>query len=161
MEAAVRTAYHIITGKELNPIEFEDARGLDGIKIGELDIEGKHVKIAVAQGILNAQKLIAKIKKGDPRLKGVVFVEVMACPGGCVNGGGAPKAKNKKAVEQRLDSTYEIDEHSKARQSHNNKQLNDNYDRFIGEPNGHKAHEILHTHFNDRSKKDDKKEKKK
>ena len=161
MEAAVRTAYHIITGKELSPIEFEDARGLDGIKIGELDIEGKHVKIAVAQGILNAQKLIAKIKKGDPRLKGVVFVEVMACPGGCVNGGGAPKAKNKKAVEQRLDSTYEIDEKSKARQSHNNKQLNDNYDRFIGEPNGHKAHEILHTHFNDRSKKDDKKEKKK
>ena len=152
MEAAVRTAYHIITGEEMSPIEFKPARGLEGIKVGDLTIKDRKFKIAVAQGILNAQKLIRILKKGtDPRFKGVIFVEVMACPGGCVCGGGAPKAKNKKSMEKRLDSTYQIDEESEARQSHNNEQLNECYDRFIGEPGGHKAHETLHTHFTNRT----------
>ena len=97
-------------------------------------------------------ELIELIKKKDPKVANVKFVEVMACPGGCVLGGGSTKAKNKKAIEKRVEAVYKIDQGSSVRQSHNNPQVKELYKEEIGEVNGHRAHELFHTHFTDRSK---------
>lgn len=148
MEAAVRTAYYQVTGKNMPNLNLKAVRGVkDGIKFAEVDIEGTKIKVAVAQGIANAAKLLKMIKSKDPKVEGVKFVEVMACPGGCVCGGGSTKAKNKKAIEARLEATYKLDSTNKKRCSHENAQVKALYDRFLEKPNSHKAHELLHTHF--------------
>jgi NADH-quinone oxidoreductase subunit G len=154
MEAAVRTAYTFVTKKTLGALDFPALRGAkDGIKIVTADFDGTKVGVAVAQGIANAQKLIAKIKAKDPSVANVAFVEVMACPGGCVCGGGSPKAKTKKAVDARVDAVYKIDTGSAIRLSHENPEIKEFYARFGGSPNGHVAHEFLHTHYHAHSKK--------
>ena len=148
MESATRSAYKFVTKKDLAPIEFTQIRGLTGIKMGQVDLNGRVIKVAVAQGIKNAMEMIKKIKSGDPQYKDVLFCEVMACPGGCVGGGGSPKAKTKKTMEKRLDATYSIDRKSKHRTPQDNEQLCQLYKDSIGGKFGsHKAHELLHTHF--------------
>ena len=152
MEAAVRSAYKFITGKDMVPMELKAVRGTkDGIKTATVDINGIKVNVAVAHGISNAMDLIDKIQKKEKGFENIHFLEVMACPGGCAMGGGSPKAKGKKGVEQRLDATYELDESLQKRVSQDNEQLNKLYDEdFDGEYGSHNAHELLHTYYTNR-----------
>lgn len=152
MEAAVRSAYKFITGKDMVPLELKAVRGTkEGIKVANLDINGKKVNVAVAHGIKNAMDLLAKVQAKEPGFEEIHFLEVMACPGGCAMGGGSPKAKGKKGVEQRLDATYALDESLPKRVSQDNQQLIDLYDEsFDGEFGSHHAHELLHTYHTNR-----------
>jgi iron-only hydrogenase group A len=151
MEAAVRTAYTLVTKKPMEQLDILPLRGATpGIKLVTANFDGLEVGVAVVQGIANAQKIIKQIKSKDPEVANVKFVEVMACPGGCVCGGGSPKAKNKAAVEKRVDAVYEIDRKSELRRSHENPELLEMYERWVGKPNGHAAHEYFHTHYHAR-----------
>ena len=149
MEAALRTAYELITGEELQKLEFEEIRGEKGIKKATVKIGDKDVKVAVAHGLKNARKIMEEIKNGTADYS---FVEVMACPGGCIMGGGQP-IKNSKIrmttdVEaKRAAAMYSIDERSTIRKSHENPVLKQIYKDYIGKPGEHKAHELLHTHY--------------
>ena len=149
MEAALRTAYELITGEELQKLEFEDIRGEKGIKKATVKIGDKDVKVAVVHGLKNARKIMEEIKNGTADYS---FVEVMACPGGCIMGGGQP-IKNSKIrmttdVEaKRAAAMYSIDERSTIRKSHENPVLKQIYKDYIGKPGEHKAHELLHTHY--------------
>lgn len=155
MEAALRTAYFTLTGKEHDPIEFTAVRGFDGIKEAALDIDGTTVRIAVAHGMKNAQVLLNDIRAGKSPYH---FIEIMGCPGGCIAGGGQPYIKPQflpnedcdildTYKEKRAAALYTEDERQTVRQSHNNPQIRALYDAFLGEPNSHKAHELLHTTY--------------
>ena len=155
MEAALRTAHFVLTGKEHEAVKFEAVRGFDGIKEATLELAGNTVKIAVAHGMKNAKVLLDQIREGTSPYH---FIEVMGCPGGCVNGGGQPYVRecflpNEDAdilstyVQKRANALYSEDERQALRQSHNNPQIKALYDEFLGEPNSHKAHELLHTSY--------------
>lgn len=155
MEAALRTAAEKITGKPLDNIDFKQVRGIKGIKEAEYDLNGVKVKVAVASGLTNAKELCEKIKKGECDY---TFVEVMCCPGGCVNGGGQPiqSAYTRRQVDlrsKRAKALYDEDKKSVIRKSHENEGVQKLYAEFFGEPGSHKAHEILHTSYVDRKHK--------
>ena len=152
MEAAVRSAYKFITGRDMDPIQLNAVRGTDeGIKVATVDINGFKLNLAVAHGIKNAMDLLAKIKNKDPGFENIHFLEVMACPGGCAMGGGSPRAKGKKGVQQRLDATYRLDESLPLKTSQDNKQLQNLYkEEFEGQFGSHYAHELLHTYHTSR-----------
>ena len=150
MEAALRTAYEVATGKTLPKIVFNEVRGLEGIREAEIDIDGKKVRVAVAHGLANARKLIEKILEGEVKYN---FVEIMACPGGCIGGGGQPYSKDPDILAKRAEAIYTIDELKTIRKSHENPAIKKLYEEYLGEPLSHKAHELLHTHYEDRSKK--------
>ena len=155
MEAALRTAAEELTGKPLDNIEFKQVRGIKGIKEAEYDLNGVKVKVAVASGLTNAKQLCEKIKKGECDY---TFVEVMCCPGGCVNGGGQPiqSAYTRRQVDlrsKRAKALYDEDKKSVIRKSHENEGVQRLYKEFFGEPGSHKAHEILHTSYVDRKHK--------
>ena len=152
MEAAVRSAYKFITGKDMNPIQLNEVRGTDeGIKVATVDINGFKLNLAVAHGIKNAMDLLAKIKNKEPGFENIHFLEVMACPGGCAMGGGSPRAKGPKGIQQRLDATYRLDETLPLRTSQDNKQLQALYNEsFDGEFGSHYAHELFHTYHTSR-----------
>ena len=143
MEAALRTAYELITGDELEKLDFEVVRGTSGIKEAEVQIGELKLKAAVANGLANVRKLMEKIKSGEE----YHFVELMACPGGCLGGGGQPIPTNDEVREQRLKAIYEIDRNKELRKSHENPYIKKLYDEYLGEPGSHKAHELLHTHY--------------
>ena len=158
MEAALRTAYKIITGKEHELVKFEQVRGLEGVKEASFDLNGTTLKVAVASGMKNAKVLLEQIKNGTSPY---AFIEIMGCPGGCVNGGGQPYVKpmflpNEDYSiidtyrEKRAQALYTEDERQVIRQSHNNPDIIKLYEDFLGEPCGHKSHELLHTHYNDK-----------
>ncbi len=149
MEAALRTAYELITGKELEKLEFEEIRGAKGIKKATVKIGDKDVKVAVAHGLGNARRIMEEIKNGTADYS---FVEVMACPGGCIMGGGQPikSSKIRMTVDvagKRAEAMYSIDERSTIRKSHENPVLKQIYKDYIGKPGEHKAHELFHTHY--------------
>ena len=157
MEAALRTAYHSLTGEEYGPINFTAVRGFEAIREAEIDIEGTKVKIAVTSGMKNGKVLLDQIREGKSPY---AFIEIMGCPGGCINGGGQPFVKpNLKPEEgcdildtyrqKRADILYSIDEKMTLRQSHNNKDIQKLYSEFLGEPCGHLAEELLHTSYVD------------
>ena len=155
MEAALRTAAEELTGKPLDNIDFKQVRGIKGIKEAEYDLNGVKVKVAVASGLTNAKQLCEKIKKGECDY---TFVEVMCCPGGCVNGGGQPiqSAYTRRQVDlrsKRAKALYDEDKNAKIRKSHENEGVQRLYKEFFGEPGSHKAHEILHTSYVDRKHK--------
>jgi iron-only hydrogenase group A len=152
MESAVRSAYKFVTGRDMKPINLEVVRGSkEGIKKATVDINGFKLNIAVAQGVKNAMDLLAKIKAKEPGFENIHFLEVMACPGGCIAGGGSPKAKGKKGIDQRLDATYRLDESLPLRTPQDNKQLQALYNEsFDGEFGSHYAHELLHTYHTNR-----------
>ena len=152
MEAAVRSAYKFITGRDMDPIQLNAVRGTDeGIKVATVDINGFKLNLAVAHGIKNAMDLLAKIKNKDPGFENIHFLEVMACPGGCAMGGGSPRAKGKKGVQQRLDATYRLDESLPLKTSQDNKQLQNLYkEEFEGQFGSHYAHELFHTYHTSR-----------
>ena len=154
MEAALRTAYETITGKELKKLDFEAVRGEEGIKKATVKIGDNEVKVAVANGLANAQKIMEEIKSGKAEYQ---FVEIMACPGGCVMGGGQPIKTSKQRSEYdirklRAECLYDIDEKSTIRKSHENPIIKKLYKEFLEEPGSHKAHELLHTTYHKRNK---------
>ena len=155
MEAALRTAYKAVTGSEHEGIVFEQVRGFDGIKEASLDLNGTVVNVAVAHGMKNAKVLLDQIRAGESKYH---FIEIMGCPGGCINGGGQPYVRPALLPneddniidtykEKRAQALYSEEERQTVRQSHNNQQIIELYDKFLGEPNGHLAHELLHTSY--------------
>lgn len=149
MEAALRTAVETITGKTAETIEFTDVRGTEGVKEAEYDINGLKVKVAVASGLVNARKVLDMIKSGE---KDYTFIEIMGCPGGCVNGGGQPiqPASVRNFVDLkglRAAALYKDDENLPIRKSHENPVIKTLYDEYFEKPGSHRAHEILHTHY--------------
>lgn len=153
MEAALRTVSEVLTGKELEKIDFEEVRGeVNGIKEATVKIGDLDVKVAVANGLKNAGKIMDKIEKGEAPYH---FVEIMACPGGCVTGGGQPihDAKTMATVDihgLRKKALYEADKENKVRKSHENPVIKKLYDEYLEKPGSHKAHELLHTSYHAR-----------
>lgn len=154
MEAALRTAVETLTGEELADVEFKEVRGMDGIKEAAYDVAGMTVKVAVASGTKNAKVLMEKIKDGTADYH---FIEIMGCPGGCINGGGQPiqHAVVRNFVDlkaRRAEALYSADAANAKRKSHENETIKALYSEFLGEVGGHKAHEILHTSYVARKK---------
>ncbi|MEG2159436.1 MAG: [Fe-Fe] hydrogenase large subunit C-terminal domain-containing protein, partial [Clostridia bacterium] len=154
MEAALRTAVEVLDGKNLDAIDFTQVRGAEGIKEASYWAGGRQLKVAVANGITNAKKICDDVRAGKCDYQ---FIEVMTCPGGCVNGGGQPiKAtfvKHKDEVKQlRAQSLYEEDRNMPIRKSHLNESVQQVYKEYLGQPGGECAHEILHTRFIARKK---------
>lgn len=150
MEAALRTVYEILTGKALENVDFTQVRGLQGWKEAVVPIHGVgDVKVAVAHGLGNARKLLDAIKAGEARYH---FIEVMACPGGCVAGGGQPIPVNNEKRRLRAEALYSEDKGLKHRKSHENPAIKKIYEEYLGEPLGHKSHKLLHTTYTPRNK---------
>ena len=156
MEAALRTAYEIVTGRELpaENLHVKPIEGLEGIKEAALKIErtqpawafleGAELKVAVAHGLGNARKLLEMIRAGQAQYH---FIEVMTCPGGCIGGGGQPRFTDDSVRLKRISAIYAEDESKKLRKSHDNPAVAELYKEFLGKPLGHKSHELLHTHY--------------
>ncbi len=149
MEAALRTAVERLTGKELESVDFTEVRGMDGIKEAEYDVDGKKIKVAVASGTKNAKILMDKVRSGESEY---LFIEIMGCPGGCINGGGQPiqHAVVRNFVDlkaRRAEALYKADADNPKRKSHENESIKLLYKEFLGEPGSHKAHEVLHTFY--------------
>ncbi|MCL5779440.1 MAG: NADH-dependent [FeFe] hydrogenase, group A6 [Firmicutes bacterium] len=145
-EAALRTVVEVLTGKECNTLEYESVRGIEGVKEVTLKIGDLELKAAIAHGTGNARKLLDKIAGGEEKYH---FIEIMACPGGCLTGGGQPirSAKEKFDTDFRVvraQAIYRVDQASKLRKSHENPEIKKIYEDFLGKPNSHKAHELLH-----------------
>ena len=152
MEAALRTAYEVQTKKPLPRIDFEEVRGLDGVKTATIDFEGLPVKVAVCYGLANARAMMEEVRNGNPR--GFHFIEVMACPGGCIGGAGQPYHHgNSDIIRKRMEATYREDAGKPIRKSHENPDIIAIYKEYYGEPCSHLSHEQLHTHYFDRTKK--------
>ena len=154
MEAAIRTVADILTGEDLQEIEYTNVRGIKGIKEATVTVAGKELRVAVASGTGNAEKLLNAVKSGE---KHYDFIEIMACPGGCVNGGGQPivPAEVKGALDPRVERAkglYGEDTDKPVRKSHKNSEINKLYDEYLGKPGSHKAHELLHTFYAARPK---------
>ncbi len=150
IEATIRTAYNMITGKELENIEFSELRGLSGIKEAIINIEGREFKIGVAHGLGNARKLLESIRSGSAHYDAI---EIMACPGGCIGGAGQPYHHGDiDILRKRTDAIYREDQGKKKRRSHENEKVAALYSEFLGEPGSAKAHELLHTHYTARPK---------
>ncbi len=155
MEAALRTAVTVVTGKEPAKAEFTEVRGLKGIKEASYNLNGTEINVAVAHGMKNAKVLLDEIRAGKSKYQ---FIEIMGCPGGCVAGGGQPFVKPcflpdedddilDTYRDKRAAALYKEDEMRPERMSHNNPQIKELYDNFLGKPNSHKAHELLHTTY--------------
>ena len=159
MEAALRTAYEIITGREVpfDGLNITPVRGMEGVRVASVQIEdckpewnflnGVELKCAVAHGLVNARELMNQVKAGELE---VHFIEVMACPGGCLGGGGQPIPTNEKIRKKRAEAIYAEDMSMEIRKSHENPEVVRIYKEFLGEPLGHKSHELLHTHYTER-----------
>ncbi|MFO7735789.1 MAG: [FeFe] hydrogenase, group A, partial [bacterium] len=158
MEAALRTVYEVVTGTPIPTLNFTPVRGLEGIKEAEVTfetcvddfkfLEGVTAKVAVAHTTGNARKVLDAVKSGE---KTYHFIEIMACPGGCIGGGGQPKPVSWEIKMERAKAIYKEDEGKKIRKSHENPSITKIYEDFLGKPNSHKAHELLHTKYTNRS----------
>ena len=154
MEAALRTAYEVVTGNELENVNFEQVRGVEGIKEASVQVGDVTLNVAVAHGTANAAKLLDAVRSGE---KTYHFIEVMGCPGGCVTGGGQPIVSASKRMEcdprvLRASALYGEDAGKKLRKSHENAEVKKLYEEYLGEPNSHKAHKLLHTSYTARPK---------
>jgi iron-only hydrogenase group A len=147
MEAAIRTAFNSLTGEHLENMEFKDVRGMEGIKSSEININGTTINVAVVNGIGNVKKIIEDVLQGKSKYH---FIEVMACPGGCINGGGQPIHNKPEKIQQRINALYKIDSSMQKRRSYENESISALYKEFFIKPNSHKAHEILHTKYFDK-----------
>jgi iron-only hydrogenase group A len=160
VEAALRTAYEIVTGKEVpfKNLNITPVRGMDGIKEAAMKIEGcksdwkflegVELKVAISHGLVNANKIMRMVKQGKSPYH---FVEIMACPGGCIGGGGQPIPTSMEIRKNRMKAIYSEDEHMEFRKSHENPEIVAIYKEFLGKPNSHKSHELLHTHYTERN----------
>ena len=144
MEAALRTVYEKYTGKTLGRLDFRSVRGFEGIKEAEVDLGGRKVKVAVAHTLKNARILMEQVQRNESPYD---FIEIMACPGGCIGGGGQPIGTTNAIRKKRMAALYEIDKNLPVRKSHENPDIITLYTEFLGEPLSEKAHELLHTHY--------------
>jgi iron only hydrogenase large subunit-like protein len=161
MEAALRTAYEIVTGRQLpgENLHVKPIEGLKGVKEASLKVEkvkpewkfleGATLNVAVANGLANAQKVIGQIKSGEKQYH---FVEVMTCPGGCIGGGGQPRYTDNSVRQARIEAIYREDEGKTLRKSHDNPAVAKLYEEFLGQPLGEKSHHLLHTKYTPRDK---------
>ena len=154
MEAAIRTVADILDNTSHSEVEYEAVRGLEGIKLASVNAGGKTIRAAVAHGLGNARELLNKVKSGEVE---VDFIEIMACPGGCVNGGGQPIVCAKDRMDkdirvERAKALYSEDKSLEYRKSHDNPYIKKIYEEYLGEPGSHKAHGLLHTHYIARGK---------
>jgi NADP-reducing hydrogenase subunit HndD len=150
IEAAVRTAYEIQTGKKLNRLDFTELRGLEGVREATIDFNGLPVRIGIAHGLGNARKLLNDVRDGKSNFHAI---EIMACPGGCIGGGGQPLHHgNSEIIKARAAAIYREDSGKQIRKSHENPFIVELYREFLGKPNSEKAHHLLHTHYFDRKK---------
>jgi iron-only hydrogenase group A len=159
MEAALRTAYEIVTGREVpfGNLNITPVRGMEGVKEATIKIEGcveawnflegAELKVAIAHGLVNANKIMSMARAGKAPYH---FVEIMACPGGCIGGGGQPIPTNMEIRKKRMKAIYSEDEHKVLRKSHENPDVIAIYKEFLDQPNSHKSHELLHTHYVER-----------
>ena len=150
MEAAIRTVSFVVTGEELPQVIYEPVRGYENLREASVDLGALGtIKVCVAHGLKAAKKVMEKVASGESDW---TFIEVMGCPGGCMGGGGQPRIKKSYQTfwHERQDAIYQIDERCTIRQSHNNPLIKMIYDEFLGEPNGHKSHELLHTTYRNR-----------
>jgi ferredoxin hydrogenase gamma subunit len=151
MEAAVRTMYYVVNGRELETMELEQLRGFEGVRTATVDLGGHigEVKVAMAHGLKPTRQIVEAVRSGTADFD---FIEIMACPGGCVDGGGSLRSKKQYLPHalKRRETLFGIDRKRQVRQSHHNKQVQALYRDFLGEPNSHKAHELLHTWYTDR-----------
>jgi NADP-reducing hydrogenase subunit HndD len=151
IEAAVRTAYEVFTGKKLSRIDFTELRGMEGVRQATIDVDGFPLNIGIAHGLGNARKLLDEVKAGRSKFHAI---EVMACPGGCVGGGGQPLHHGDSAIlKARAKALYDADRDMPIRLSHENPYIIQLYKEYLGEPNSEKAHHLLHTHYFDRKAK--------
>jgi NADP-reducing hydrogenase subunit HndD len=151
IEAATRTAYEIHTGKSLENVDFKQLRGMDGIRSAKVDFDGQEISIGIAHGLGNARKLLEEVKAGKSQYHAI---EIMACPGGCIGGGGQPLHHGDASIlKARTKAIYQEDEGKTIRKSHENPYIKKLYEEFLGEPMSEKAHELLHTHYFDKRKK--------
>ena len=149
MEAALRTAVETLTGEELPNVDFVDVRGTAGIKEKTYEVAGMNVKVAVASGLANAKELLKKVESGEADYQ---FIEIMGCPGGCVNGGGQPQqpgyVRNTVDIRaKRAAVLYDIDKNAPIRKSHENPAIKALYAEYLGKPGSEKAHHLLHTTY--------------
>jgi NADH-quinone oxidoreductase subunit G len=148
IEAALRTAVAWLTGKKLEKVDFTQLRGLEGIREASVDINGQEIKIAIANGLGNARKILENVRDGKCQYHAI---EIMACPGGCVGGGGQPFYRNDlEILHKRAAAIYEEDKEKPIRSSHENPEIIKLYDEFLGKPYSEKAHELLHTGYTKR-----------
>jgi NADP-reducing hydrogenase subunit HndD len=151
IEAAVRTAFEIYTGKKLSRLDFTELRGMEGVRQATIDFNGFPLSIGIAHGLGNARKLLDEVKAGRSKFHAI---EVMACPGGCIGGGGQPLHHGDSSIlKARAKAIYEEDKNKPIRVSHENPYILQLYKEFLGEPNSEKAHHLLHTHYFDRKAK--------
>jgi NADP-reducing hydrogenase subunit HndD len=153
MEAALRTAVETLTGEELKNLDFTDVRGVEGVKEATYQVAGLTINVAVASGLANAAKVLDMVKSGE---KNYHFIEIMACPGGCVNGGGQPQqhASVRNFIDLRAERAkvlYNLDAANTVRKSHENPAIKEVYAEYLGKPGSHRAHELLHTTYVKRS----------
>jgi iron-only hydrogenase group A len=144
MEAALRTAHYMLTGEDMEDPKVAGLRGLKGHKEAHLEIAGLTVGVAVVSGLMNAREVLDSLRAGRDDLH---FIEIMACPGGCIAGGGQPLGTDMDAVRKRMEALYRIDRDGRTRFSHRNAEVRRLYDEFLGEPLGEKSHHLLHTHY--------------
>jgi len=147
MEAAVRSAFCLLTGEEMKEYKIQDLRGMKGSKELRVKVGDLEVGAAVVSSLGQARKLMDEIKEGR---KDIHFIEVMTCPGGCINGGGQPIGADTEAIKARMNALYQIDRDDRLRVSHKNEWVQRLYTEFLGKPLGHKSHELLHTHYHQR-----------
>ena len=146
MEAAIRSVYALTTGREMERLEYTEVRGFKGIKEAAVNLDGLEVKVAVAHGMKNAKTLLELLQSGKADYH---FIEIMACPGGCIGGGGNPP-KTWKIMEERRKAIYAAEEKLPIRLSHKNPAIKRIYETYLGEPCGEKSHKLLHTHYYNR-----------
>lgn len=142
MEAALRTAYYLVTKENPDPDAFKDVRGKDGWREASFELDGATIKVAVASGLGNARKLVEAVRKGEVDYE---FIEIMACPGGCAGGGGQPIEDGKELAYVRGEILYGLDKVNNLRFSHENPSIIKCYEEFLGEPLSEKSHDLLHT----------------
>ncbi|MDQ0287215.1 NADH-quinone oxidoreductase subunit G/NADP-reducing hydrogenase subunit HndD [Desulfofundulus luciae] len=149
MEAALRTAYELVTGATLFSLDFEEVRGLEGVKEASVNLAGTELKVAVAHGLGNARKVLDAVVNKE---KEYHFIEIMCCPGGCIGGGGQPVPVDNEIRARRIAAIYQVDRQMPLRKSHENPAVQALYREFLGEPLSHKSHELLHTQYTPRER---------
>jgi iron-only hydrogenase group A len=149
MEAALRTAYEVLTGEQLADLDITAVRGMEGVREATVMVGDLPVKAAVAHGLANAAKVLDKIAAGEADYH---FIEIMCCPGGCLGGGGQPIPTSPEIRQMRADAIYQADRDLPIRRSHENPSITAIYEKFLGEPLSHKSHHLLHTTYTARTK---------
>lgn len=149
MEAALRTVADVLTGENLQTVDYNDVRGMEQTREAELTIAGNTVKIAVVHTLASARKILERIRAGKADYQ---FIEVMACPGGCIGGGGQPIPVNAEIRRARREGLFDCDSANELRKSHENPEIKELYDTWLGKPLGEKAHSLLHTHYHQQTR---------